>query len=55
MEKIRLAVIGLGLRGIGTIRGVFLENERCEVVALCDEYQDRIDEMADLIKEKTYR
>ena len=55
MEKIRLAVIGLGLRGNGTIRGVFLENERCEIVALCDEYQDRIDEMEALIKEKTDR
>ena len=55
MEKIRLAIIGLGLRGKGTIKGVLLENERCEVVALCDEYQDRIDETEALIKEKTDR
>ena len=41
MEKIRLAVIGLGLRGNGTIRGVFLENERCEIVALCDRHKAR--------------
>ena len=52
MEKVRLAVVGLGLRGRGLTISVFTENERCEIVALCDLYQDRIDELAETVKEK---
>lgn len=52
MEKVRLAIIGLGLRGTGLTKSVFLENERCEIVALCDLYEDRIEALASVIKEK---
>jgi predicted dehydrogenase len=52
MEKVRLAVVGLGLRGRGLTISVFTENERCEIAALCDLYQDRIDELAETVKEK---
>ncbi len=52
MEKVRLAIVGLGLRGTGLTKSVFLENDRCEIVALCDLYQDRIDAIAQLVKEK---
>ena len=55
MEKVRLAVVGLGLRGTGLTKAVFLENERCEIVALCDLYQDRVDTLAQLVKEKKDR
>lgn len=53
MENIRIAAIGCGMRGKGLITSVLTENERCEIVALCDHYQDRIDEMCALVKEKT--
>ena len=42
MKKISMAVIGLGCRGKG-LHGTLLSMEDVEVVALCDEYQDRVD------------
>ena len=45
----------MGLRGTGLTKAVFLENERCEIVALCDLYQDRVDTLAQLVKEKKDR
>ena len=53
MEKIRLAAIGLGARGLSVVQGVLLANARCQVVALCDLYQDRMDTVAALIKENS--
>ena len=53
MEKIRVAVIGLGMRGTGLIKSVLTENERCRIVAICDLYGDRVDTMSEIIKEKT--
>jgi len=53
MEKVRLAIVGLGRRGTGLIKAIFTENERCEIVAICDLYRDRVDDTAELIKEKT--
>ena len=50
MEKVRLAIVGLGGRARGLVNQVLLENEKCEIVALCDVYQDRIDDMADTVK-----
>ncbi|MBQ7294284.1 MAG: Gfo/Idh/MocA family oxidoreductase [Clostridia bacterium] len=55
MEKVRLAIVGLGRRGTGLIKAIFTENERCEIVAICDLYRDRVDDTAELIKEKTDR
>ena len=46
MKKISMAVIGLGCRGKG-LHGVLLSMEDVEVVALCDEYQDRVDVAVD--------
>ena len=52
MEKVRLAVVGLGLRGTGLVKSVFTENKRCEIVAICDLYRDRIDAIAEVVKTK---
>ena len=43
MEKVRVAVIGLGLRGRSLTEQVFLGMDNCEIVAACDLYQDRVD------------
>ena len=50
MDKIRLAIAGLGQRGYGMIGGFLLFKE-VEVVALCDVYQDRVDRAFDKVKE----
>lgn len=51
MEKIRVAVIGLGQRGSSLITHLFLGMDNCEVVAVCDVYQDRVDAMVAKVKE----
>ncbi len=53
MEKVRVAVIGLGQRGHSLIKYLLLDMENCEIVALCDSYQDRVDLMAAQVKEAT--
>lgn len=40
MEKIRVGIVGLGGRGMALIRSM-LACEECEVVAVCDLYEDR--------------
>ena len=52
MEKVKIAVIGLGQRGSTLIKQLFLGMDNCEIVAVCDVYQDRVDAMADAIKKK---
>ena len=51
MEKVRIAVIGLGQRGSSLINQLFLGMDNCEIVAVCDLYQDRVDAMASKIKD----
>ena len=53
MEKVRTGVIGLGARGHSLIKQLLLGMDNCEIVAVCDVYQDRVDASAALIKEKT--
>ncbi len=53
MEKVRVAVIGLGARGQSLIKPLFLGMENCDIVAICDLYQDRVDLIASQIKEET--
>ncbi len=52
MERIRMGVIGLGNRGTSILRDVILGFDDVDVVAVCDSYQDRVDDAAKLIKEK---
>ena len=51
MEKVRVAVIGLGLRGRSLTEQVFLGMDNCEIVAACDLYQDRVDYIVNKVKE----
>lgn len=53
MEKVRTAVIGLGQRGKSLIKPLFLDMDNCEIVAVCDLYQDRVDTIVNQVKEKT--
>lgn len=50
MEKLRLGVIGLGQRGMGLLRAIFLPSDRVYVSAVCDVYEDRV---ADAVKAVT--
>lgn len=43
MEKIRFAVIGCGGRGRGILKHVLLQMPDVEVVAVCDNYADRVE------------
>ena len=55
MKKIRVGLIGLGQRGMGILRPVLLENEeKVEITAVCDLYQDRIDDAAKVIVDAGY-
>lgn len=50
-NKVRVGMIGLGARGMGLLKGIVLHMEDVEVVAVCDLYQDRCDQAADLVAE----
>ena len=52
MEKVKTAVIGLGQRGYSMIKYLLLGMDNCEIVAVCDKYQDRVDRAIECIKEK---
>ena len=51
-ETINLAVIGLGGRGKGHINDCFAHMDDVNIVGVCDLYDDRAEEAADLV-EKT--
>ena len=54
MEKeIKIGLIGLGGRGYGLLELVFLEHEQAEIAAVCDNYQDRCEQAASLILQRT--
>lgn len=42
MEKVRFGVVGYGQRGSGMTTGVMLKIDEIDVVAVCDEYEDRV-------------
>ncbi|MBO7187032.1 MAG: gfo/Idh/MocA family oxidoreductase, partial [Clostridia bacterium] len=43
MEKLNLAIIGLGQRGSGLLSTILKTIPEIEIVALSDNYQDRVD------------
>ena len=43
-EKVNLGMIGLGARGIGLLKLVYMQHPGVEFVAVCDRYQDRCEE-----------
>lgn len=51
MDVVRTGIIGLGQRGKGLLNTV-LVCERAKVVALCDAYEDRVEEAAETVREK---
>ena len=50
MKKLNMAVIGLGQRGAQITRDILLKMDDVAVVAVCDEYEDRVKEIADLVE-----
>ena len=52
MNKIQLGFIGLGQRGNGLLANVLNNFPNVEVVAVCDEYEDRAVSHAQQVKEK---
>ena len=51
--SLKLAVIGLGNRGASILEYILLKMADVEIVAICDEYEDRNNKMADLIEAKS--
>ncbi|MBQ2921966.1 MAG: Gfo/Idh/MocA family oxidoreductase [Tyzzerella sp.] len=49
---INIAVIGLGQRGSGLLQNVLVHQDDVEIVALCDAYQDRVDDGVKVVQEK---
>ena len=47
MEKVRMGVIGYGCRGSSITKHILFNLEDVEVVAVCDEYEDRTKQAAD--------
>jgi len=52
MKKLKLAVIGLGQRGYGTMRDCLLLFDNVEVTAVCDLYEDRVERAVKTVSEK---
>lgn len=52
MEEFRVGVIGLGNRGTEHVKNILTEREDVVVTALCDVYQDRIDNAKEICESK---
>jgi len=52
MKKIRMGIIGLGQRG-GLLTWTIMACEEAEIVAVCDVYEDRRQQVAKRVEEKT--
>ncbi len=51
IDKVRVAVIGLGMRGTGAVERLsFIEG--CEIVALCDKHPDRVERATKIVTSK---
>jgi hypothetical protein len=48
-DVIHVAIVGLGGRGIGTLRNLLRMHEDVEIVAVCDTYEDRTEKGKDLV------
>ena len=53
MEKVKIALIGLGNRGSSLIKDVFIKLKDVCVVAVSDSYMDRMDDAVKIISEAT--
>ena len=52
-NKVRVGVIGYGLRGSNVMEVVLLKNEDIVITAVCDLYEDRVEAAKKLVLEKT--
>lgn len=52
MEKVRVGQIGFGGRGRGLLHDIILDNDKAEVVAVCDLYEDRTQRAKEIVEEK---
>ncbi len=52
MDKIKMGVVGLGQRGKGITKDVLVKNGDIVITALCDVYEDRITECAEIVKKE---
>ncbi len=53
MEKFKIGIIGLGCRG-RSMTGLLADREDIDIVAICDEYADRCEDMKAKLGEKGY-
>lgn len=53
MDKFKLGIIGLGCRGT-SMTELLAEREDVDIVAVCDEYEDRCESMRSKLEEKGY-
>ncbi|MGI6594947.1 MAG: Gfo/Idh/MocA family protein [Christensenellales bacterium] len=51
-KTLKIAVVGLGARGVGLLKLVIYNQKDIEVVAVCDTYEDRVKDMQALAKLK---
>ncbi len=51
MKKIGIGIIGLGKRGSMLLKDVILQMEDVEILALCDECEDRVQDVAAAVRE----
>lgn len=51
MNKIKLAVVGVGSRGSDIVRGVLLKMSDVQIVSVCDKYADRAETIAKEVSE----
>ena len=52
MDKVRFGVVGYGQRGSSMTKSILLKIDAIDVVAVCDEYQDRVDSGVEDVKAK---
>jgi len=52
-KKVKLGLIGMGGRGVGTLDGVLLKlQDKIEIVGICDLYPDRATQGADMVEKE---
>lgn len=49
MRNYRVGVIGLGARGHDLVKRIVMPRDYVQITAICDEYQDRVDAIRDLV------
>lgn len=50
--KLKIGIIGLGCRGNELLKGAILPMDDIEIKAVCDQYEDRVEHVLNLIEEK---